>query len=307
MMATYLIRVQGHLSDSYSVWLDPLTIRREPSGETTLVGELVDQGALFGILLKIRDLGLSLLEVEEVKIVPDLEAHDMSQQTQQQVYGSAAGRYFDTHQRETIEAAMARIIPTDDQPGAREAGTIEFLDRYLSGLDYIYAKPDGSGFEKLEGKRAAAWQQRIEILREKYVRGITELNRRSQAQFSANFVQITTDQQDQILADTERSAQDAKAALEQTPATANSTSVEPALQQTSAEVQLDFFQLLVLHTRQGFYADPIYGGNKNQVGWRLIGFDGPDSLAETHAGRYTTLPYFATEQRTWGKEIQHGD
>ena len=54
--------------------------------------------------------------------------------------------FFDNHQRETIGAAMARIIPTDDTPGAREAGTIDFLDRYLSGIGYVYAKPDGSGF-----------------------------------------------------------------------------------------------------------------------------------------------------------------
>jgi gluconate 2-dehydrogenase gamma chain len=48
---------------------------------------------------------------------------------------------------------MARIIPTDDQAGAKEAGTVEFVDRYLSGLEFIYAKPDGSGFEKLDGDK----------------------------------------------------------------------------------------------------------------------------------------------------------
>ena len=73
--------------------------------------------------------------------------------------------FFDAHQRETIEAAMARIIPTDDTPGAREANTIAFLDRYLSGIDFVYAKPDGSGFAQLTGKRAAAWQKRIDIVR----------------------------------------------------------------------------------------------------------------------------------------------
>jgi gluconate 2-dehydrogenase gamma chain len=58
--------------------------------------------------------------------------------TDPQAGGGAAGTFFDTRQRATIAAAMARIIPTDDRPGAREAGTIEFLDRYLSGLDFIY-------------------------------------------------------------------------------------------------------------------------------------------------------------------------
>ena len=82
--------------------------------------------------------------------------------------------------------------------------------------------------------------------------------------------------------------------------------MEPALQQTSAEVQLEFFPLLALHTRQGFYADPIYGGNKNRVGWKLIGFKGPESLAETHSGRFTTLPFFAEQRIDWEEQKHYG-
>src|SRR5690349_14587563 len=82
--------------------------------------------------------------------------------------------FFDEHQWATIEAAMARIIPSDDTAGAREAAAIRFLDRYLSGLDYIYARPDGSGFQVLRGKMAASWQQRIEMLRQRYVEGVQE-------------------------------------------------------------------------------------------------------------------------------------
>jgi gluconate 2-dehydrogenase gamma chain len=212
--------------------------------------------------------------------------------------GGAAGTFFNAQQRATIEAAMARIIPTDDQPGAREAGTIDFLDRYLSGLDFIYAKPDGSGFEKLEGKRADAWKQRIDIIRAKYVDGIMELDRRSQSQFGAEFVRLASEQQDRILAWMEHPANQA--------GTEEAKSAEPALQQTNAEVDLDFFSLLALHTRQGFYSDPIYGGNKNRVGWKLIGFEGPESLAETHAGRFTTLPFFAEQQIDWEEEKNYG-
>jgi len=220
--------------------------------------------------------------------------------------GKTDGRrlFFDEHQWVTIEAAMSRVIPTDDQPGAKEAGTVEFLDRYLSGIGFVYAKPDGSGFEQLDGKRAEAWQQRIDILREKYVQGIEELDRRSRAQFDADFARLTAEQQDQILAKMERPEQQTD--VEEAQATAAFAPVEPAMQQTNAEIDLDFFPLLALHTRQGFYADPIYGGNKDQVGWKLIGFDGPASLAETHAGRYTTRPYFAEEQIDWGKEDGRG-
>ena len=226
--------------------------------------------------------------------------------TEPQAGGGREERFFDPRQRATLEAAMARIIPTDDQPGAREAGTVEFLDRYLSGLDFIYAKPDGSGFEKLEGKRAEAWQRRITILRAKYVEGVKELDRRSQSQFDADFVRLTTEQQDRILAGVERPTLQIEAGLEEAQAVAGFAPVEPALQQTSTEIELDFFPLLALHTRQGFYAEPIYGGNKNRVGWKLIGFEGPESLAETHAGRFTTLPFFAEQQIDWEEQKHYG-
>jgi Gluconate 2-dehydrogenase subunit 3 len=110
-------------------------------------------------------------------------------------------KFFDAHQRATIEA---RIIPADDQAGAREAGTVEFVDRYLSGIDFFCAKPDGSGFEKLEGRRAQAWQQRIEIIRAKYVEGIKELDRKNQSRFAADFVRLSPEQQDGILEEMER-------------------------------------------------------------------------------------------------------
>jgi gluconate 2-dehydrogenase gamma chain len=202
-------------------------------------------------------------------------------------------RFFDDFQRRTIEAAMARIIPTDHQPGASEAGTIDFLDRYLSGIDYVYASPDGSGFARLEGKRAEAWRQRIEIVRHKYLGGIEELNQRSRAEFGDDFADVAADQQDAILAMMERPVRDEERAGEEEQAIAGFAPPEPALQQIAAEVDLDFFPLLVLHTRQGFFADPIYGGNRDRVGWDVIRFPGPSSLAEAHAGRYSTLPYFA--------------
>jgi gluconate 2-dehydrogenase gamma chain len=76
---------------------------------------------------------------------------------------------------------MARIIPTDDTPGAREAGTVDFLDRYLSGTGHVYAKPDGSGFEVLTGKQQHAWQTRLDTVRERYTCGVLALDDRFQA------------------------------------------------------------------------------------------------------------------------------
>ena len=195
-------------------------------------------------------------------------------------------RFFDDHQRATVEAAMARIIPTDDTPGAREAGTIEFLDSYLAGLGRIYAKPDGSGFEQLSGKRAEAWRRRIERIRAVYVAGIGDLDARSGSAFGAEFATLDPAQQDAILRQLDPDAR----------TEGDAGGPPPPLQQTKAEIDLEFFPLLCLHTRQGFYADPIYGGNRGRVGWDTIGFPGPVSLAEVHTGRYSTLAWFAEHQ-----------
>src|SRR3984957_20435196 len=107
--------------------------------------------------------------------------------------------FFSVHQRATIEAAMARIIPSDDMPGAREAGAVDFLDRYLSGIGYIYARPDGSGFETLEGKRAEAWRRRIAILRQAYQSGIEALDALANKLFGANFVALGEQEQNDSL------------------------------------------------------------------------------------------------------------
>jgi hypothetical protein len=64
--AVYQIRVEGLLDESWSDWLDGLTIETQACGETLLTGPVRDQAALHGLLNKIRDLGLLLLSVERL-------------------------------------------------------------------------------------------------------------------------------------------------------------------------------------------------------------------------------------------------
>jgi gluconate 2-dehydrogenase gamma chain len=207
--------------------------------------------------------------------------------------------FFDSHQRATVAAAMARIIPTDDVPGASEAGCVDFIDLYLSGIDHIYAKPDGSGFETLSGAIASGWTWRIGILRRKYIDGINALDIEARARFRAAFCQLDAEQQDEILTAIEHSGSQ--------PASAGAPSGEgPALQQTLTETDLEFLPLLIMHTRQGFYCDPIYGGNKNRVGWDAIGFPGPTSLMEVFTGRFSSLPWFAEGEEEKYREANRG-
>ena len=58
----YQIKVKGLLDEKWSDWFDGFTI--DPQEETILVGPVRDQGALHGLLAKIRDLGLTLISVE---------------------------------------------------------------------------------------------------------------------------------------------------------------------------------------------------------------------------------------------------
>ena len=62
----YRISISGHLDSGWSVWLDDLTVTCEADGTTTLVGPLVDQAALYGLLSRLRDLGATLLSVERL-------------------------------------------------------------------------------------------------------------------------------------------------------------------------------------------------------------------------------------------------
>ncbi len=60
----YQIRIQGHLGPQWSPWFEGLTVTLEATGDTLLTGAVVDQAALHGLLRKVRDLGLPLLEVK---------------------------------------------------------------------------------------------------------------------------------------------------------------------------------------------------------------------------------------------------
>jgi len=74
----YEIRVEGHLDHQWTDWFEGLTITLEEDGEMLLTGPLVDQSALFGLLKKVRDLGMPLISVNRVK--PDqADAPDIKQ------------------------------------------------------------------------------------------------------------------------------------------------------------------------------------------------------------------------------------
>jgi gluconate 2-dehydrogenase gamma chain len=210
---------------------------------------------------------------------------------------SAERRFFDAHEWETVEAATARIIPTDHEPGAREAGVVRFIDHYLSGIDYVYATADGSGFLRMDGRIAETWQVRVAVLQGLYREGVRELDARSEALFGRPFKALTEDEQDRTL-----EALSGAPKPEVIPP-GRAAAYGTTLQSVSDE-DLPFFSVLTLHTRQGFYGDPVYGGNRERCGWQVIGFPGPESLKSTNDLSYSVEEYLVHDV-DWTEVLPH--
>jgi gluconate 2-dehydrogenase gamma chain len=208
--------------------------------------------------------------------------------------------FFDEHEWRTIDAAVARIIPADHEPGAREAGVTDFIDRFLSGVDFVHARADGSGFKPLHGKAVEAWQERVREARVLYRDGVRTLDDLSREAYGAAFAVLSPDQQDSVLGRLEKVAARRERgtpaeADEQVDEKASLGGAPPSNQPVTTD-GLGFFDTLVLHVRQGFYADPVYGGNRDRIGWKVIGYPGPASMGEVLQRTYTTVAYLAEDE-----------
>jgi len=160
--------------------------------------------------------------------------------------------FFAPQEARFIEAAVARLIPNDEVgPGAVEAGVPFFLDRQLAGRfgqgDHYYLAgpwPKGTPQQGYQSRFTPAQLYRAAIAAiDKYVG----------AHFNgASFSALQPQDQDGVLKGLE-----------------------------AGDVVLDdgvdaktFFQMLLQNTREGYFSDPIYGGNKDMAAWKMIGFPG---------------------------------
>ena len=67
MAITYEVRVKRHISQDWSEWFEGMRIMYTVNGESVLAGPLRDQAELFGVLIKIRDLGLTLVSLNQIE------------------------------------------------------------------------------------------------------------------------------------------------------------------------------------------------------------------------------------------------
>jgi gluconate 2-dehydrogenase gamma chain len=149
-----------------------------------------------------------------------------------------------------LDAAVARLIPADDLgPGAKEAGVTYYIDQQLVSAWGTHGRNYRMG-PWAEGTPQQGFQSRL-TPREIYRAAIRETNSYCSKHYGKNFEFLKPAQQDEVL----HGLEDGRIELQ---------SVSSRL----------FFELLMRNTEEGFFADPMYGGNRDKVGWKLIGFPG---------------------------------
>ncbi len=162
-----------------------------------------------------------------------------------------APTFFNSTQWALLNAACGRLIPSDDVgPGALDLGVPEFIDRhmhtpYASGANWYMQGPF------IEAPATLGYQGQLP-LREILRVGMNALDFHCTKSFDGKtFAQLDDSAQDGLL----KSAESGQLALE------------------GISSQLFFTQLLA-ETRNGYFSDPMYGGNKNMGSWKMIGYPG---------------------------------
>jgi len=161
-----------------------------------------------------------------------------------------AWRFFNGDEARAAEAAVARIIPADDAgPGATEAGVAMFIDLQLAG-----AWGDGAQLYRHPPFLPGTPQQGYQLAftpAEMFRLGFAKLDESARKAHGAAFADLTAQQQDELLALAEQGKLD-----------------------FGALPSAVFFGALLDASMEGFFSDPIYGGNRDKIGWKLVGFPG---------------------------------
>jgi len=185
--------------------------------------------------------------------------------------------FFNLHEAETVDAIVSRILPgSADDPGAHEAGVVFYIDRSLGGTNLGYtlktytqgpflvvaeepvsveaaSSRDIYDYVIVAAERASRYgYQSVLTPQEVYRRGLEFIDAYAQSQFQKNFADLSADQQDQILTD-----------MDEDKATGFDGPSGKA-----------FFTQLRNDTIEGMFSDPLYGGNRDLAGWKLIGYPG---------------------------------
>jgi gluconate 2-dehydrogenase gamma chain len=182
-----------------------------------------------------------------------------------------------------IDAILSRLIPSDDLgPGAKETGGTLFIDRQLAGPygghEWLYMEgPFPNDPLPTQGMQSPLTP------RQQYRQGLAALAEYCKATYAGKvFQQLSAAEQDAVLTGLEKGA--------------------IALNGANGRA---FFALIHANAIEGFFADPIYGGNQGMEGWKLVGFPGTRydyrDVIDRPNQPYTLPPVAIQGRPDWGK------
>jgi len=191
-------------------------------------------------------------------------------------------QFFTPEEGAAIEALVDRLIPPDPEtPGGKDAGCAVFIDRQLAGpygsALALYMRPPFQDGTPQQGPQTPFTPA------QRYRQSLAALDKHCRATFAGKpFAQLSDEQKDKIISE-----------MEKGPLTFDGASAK------------GFFEQLVRNTQEGFFADPVYGGNRNMAGWKMIGFPGTRydyrDWVERHNEPYPLPPVGISGRPEWSR------
>jgi gluconate 2-dehydrogenase gamma chain len=179
--------------------------------------------------------------------------------------------FFTPEEGAAVEALVNRLIPPDPEtPGGKDCGCAVFIDRQLAGAygsaQGLYMSPPFLQATPEQGLQAPSTPVQL------YRRMLAALDAFCHATYAGKaYAQLPDDEKDRII-----------------------TAMENGSLQLQGTGATPFFEALLQDTRYGFFADPIYGGNRDMAAWKMIGFPGARydyrDWVERHNERYPHPP-----------------
>jgi gluconate 2-dehydrogenase gamma chain len=188
--------------------------------------------------------------------------------------------FFTGAEGRAMEAIADRIIPPDPEtPGGKDAGCAVFIDRQLAGpygrQDGLYLRPPFQTGMKNQGQQSEGGPTLS------YRVGLAALDNACKAKYAGKaFAELSDDDKDKVLSGLE--------------------SGELKLEGADGK---EFVEEVVKDVQMGFFADPIYGGNREMVAWRMIGYPGARynylDWVNRHNERFPLPPVSMTGRAEW--------
>jgi gluconate 2-dehydrogenase gamma chain len=188
--------------------------------------------------------------------------------------------FFTGAEGRTVEAIADRIIPPDPQtPGGKDAGCALFVDRQLAGSygrqDGLYVSPPFLNGMKQQGSQSEGGPAKT------YRSGLAALDRYCSGKYGSKaFAELGDSDKDDVLKGLD----------------------EDTVKLEGADGKAFFAQILK-DVQQGFFADPIYGGNRDMVAWKMIGYPGARynylDWIDRHNERFPLPPVSITGRADW--------